>query len=272
MASGDIKVSILDCGAMSADLTWLLLQPGRSIKPRQQKDAPAEWVDVPTHCVLVETPDGTLLWDTSCPSDWEERWGPTGLNDFFPYDRVSDDEYLDKRLEQLGIGTNQIDYVVLSHLHFDHCGNANLFKDSSAKLVCSDKEKEFAFGFDGPFTGAHLKSDYENLNWETVSGDTEFLPGVTLLQTPGHTPGCMSMQVDLPDTGTMIFTSDAVYMGASYGPPPVPAAIVNNLESWFSSVEKVRDVAERTNATVVFGHDANQIHELKTVSNGGHYT
>jgi len=82
----------------------------------------------------------------------------------------------------------------------------------------------------------------------------------------------MSMQVDLPDTGTMIFTSDAVYMGASYGPPPVPAAIVNNLESWFSSVEKVRDVAEKTNATVVFGHDANQIHELKTVSNGGHYT
>ncbi|HSK60346.1 MAG TPA: MBL fold metallo-hydrolase, partial [Actinomycetospora sp.] len=137
-ASGEIKVSILDCGAMTADLTWLLLKPGRSIRPRQMRDQPTEWADVPTHCVLVETPDGTLLWDTSCPRDWEERWGPTGLQDFFPYEKVSEEEYLDSRLRQLGIGTDQIDYVVLSHLHFDHCGNADLFKDSSAKLVCSD--------------------------------------------------------------------------------------------------------------------------------------
>ena len=272
MASGDIKVSILDCGAMSADLTWLLLKPGRSIRPRQQKDEPTEWATVPTHCVLVETPDGTILWDTSCPRDWEERWGPTGLQDFFPYDQVSEEEFLDKRLQAAGITTDKIDYVVLSHLHFDHCGNAEMFSGTDAKLVCSDVEKDFAFGFDGPFAGAHLKADYENLNWQTVSGDTEFLPGVTLLQTPGHTPGCMSMQVDLPDTGTMIFTSDAVYMGDSFGPPPIPAAIVNNLEQWFSSVEKVRDVAERTDATVVFGHDADQIHQLRTVGSGGHYT
>ena len=48
------------------------------------------------------------------------------------------------------------------------------------------------------------------------------------------------MRVDLPETGTMIFTADAVYMGASYGPPAVAAAIVNNLEQFYSSVEKVR--------------------------------
>ena len=54
------------------------------------------------------------------------------------------------------------------------------------------------------------------------------------------------MQVDLPDTGTMIFTSDAVYMGESYGPPATPAAIVNNLGPWYSSVEKIRGIAEQT--------------------------
>jgi N-acyl homoserine lactone hydrolase len=271
-ASGEIKVSIIDCGMMTADLTWLLLKPGRSIRPRQMRNEPTPWADVPTHCVLVETPDGTILWDTSCPRDWEERWGPTGLQDFFPYDKVSEDEYLDSRLQQLGVGVDQIDYVVLSHLHFDHCGNADLFKDSSAKLVCSDKEKEWAFGFDGLFNGAHLKTDYEGLNWETVSGDTEFLPGVKLLQTPGHTPGTMSMQVDLPDTGTMIFTSDAVYMGESYGPPTTPAAIVNDMGQFYASVEKIRGVAEETDATVVFGHDPDQIKQLKTAGNGGHYT
>jgi N-acyl homoserine lactone hydrolase len=227
-------------------------------------------VDVPTHCVLVETDGGRMLWDTSCPRDWEERWGPAGFQEFFPYDKVRDDEYFDSRLKQIGVGLDEIDYVVLSHLHFDHAGNARMFENTNARLVCNAKERDFAFGFEGLFTGAHLKTDYEGLNFETVSGDTEILPGVTLIETPGHTAGCMSMQVDLPDSGTMIFTSDAVYLGESYGPPAVPAAIVNNLEDFYRSVEKLRGIQERTNATMVFGHDAEQIHQLRTAPEGSY--
>ena len=81
MATGT-TVTIIPCGAMTADLTWLLLAPGRAIRRRQDKNLPAEWVDVPTHCVLVDTPDGRLLWDTSCPRDWETALGahrPAGL-------------------------------------------------------------------------------------------------------------------------------------------------------------------------------------------------
>lgn len=63
------KLSVIPCGAMTTDLTWLLLKPGRSITDRNHRDAPAPWVDCPTHCVLVETPGGRLLWDTSCPRD-----------------------------------------------------------------------------------------------------------------------------------------------------------------------------------------------------------
>ena len=70
--------------------------------------------------------------------------------------------------------------------------------------------------------------------------------------------------------GTMIFTADAVYMGASYGPPVVPAAIVNNLEQFYSSVEKLRGIATEANATVVFGHDPDQITELRTAPEGSY--
>ena len=262
------SVQVIPCGAMTADITWLLLAPGRAMRTRQDKAKPAEWTDVPSHCVLVDTPDGKLLWDTSCPRDWEDRWEPTGLQNFFPYDNVTEEEYLDSRLKALGLAPGDIDYVVLSHLHFDHAGNAKLFQDTDAKLVCSKAEKEFAFGYEGPFAGAHLKADYEGLEFETVDGDVDFLPGVRFIQTPGHTIGSMSMQVDLPDTGTMIFTSDAVYMGESYGPPAVPASIVNNLESWFSSVEKLRNLATETDATVVFGHDAAQSKTLRVAPNG----
>jgi N-acyl homoserine lactone hydrolase len=130
-------------------------------------------------------------------------------------------------------------------------------------MVCSKKEYDFAFGFDGVFTGGHLRSDYDKLSWETVEDDTELLPGVTLIQVPGHTPGTMAMRVDLPETGTMIFTSDAVFMGDTYGPPTTPGFLINDLAAWYPSVEKVRRLAEETNATLVFGHDSAQMKTLR---------
>ncbi|MDA8373454.1 MAG: N-acyl homoserine lactonase family protein [Actinomycetota bacterium] len=258
-----MKLHVLDCGSMSCDLTWLLLKAGRTIRPRAEKDRPVEWYPCTTHAVVVETPEGTLLWDTSCPRDWETRWAPTGLQEFFPYDQVSEDEYFDSRLDQIGLGVADIDYVVASHLHFDHAGNMQLFKNSNARLICNDKEKEFAFGYAGAFNGAHLKADYEGLNFETVSGDTEILPGITLIEAPGHTPGTMSMRVDLAESGPMIFTSDAIYLGDSYGPPASPAAIVNDLGAWYASVEKLRGIAEASGAEMIFGHDAEQLRSMK---------
>jgi N-acyl homoserine lactone hydrolase len=263
-----IKLHVLDCGAMSCDLTWLLLKAGRTIRPRGEKDRPVEWYSCTSHAVVVETPEGRLLWDTSCPRDWETRWAPTGLQEFFPYDQVSESEYFDSRLGQIGLGVGDIDFVVASHLHFDHAGNMQLFKGSNARLICNDKEKEFAFGYDGAFNGAHLKADYEGLEFETVSGDTEILPGVTLIEAPGHTAGTMSMRVDLAQSGSMIFTSDAIYLGDSYGPPASPAAIVNDLGAWYASVEKLRRIAETSNAEMIFGHDAAQLRSMKLAPAG----
>lgn len=262
------KVHVLDCGAMSCDLSWLLLKPGRSIRPRAEKDRPVEWYPCTSHAVVVETPEGTLLWDTSIPRDWETRWVPTGLQELFPYDQVSEEQYLDSRLRQLDLAPGDLDYVVLSHLHFDHAGNIRPFVGAGPRLVVNDKEKDWAFGYDGAFNGAHLKSDYDGIDFETVSGDVEFLPGVSLIEAPGHTPGTMAMKVDLSETGTIIFTSDAIYMGDSYGPPATPAAIVNDLSAWYSSVEKIRAIAEKSNAMVVFGHDAEQLRSMRRAPDG----
>jgi N-acyl homoserine lactone hydrolase len=49
---------------------------------------------------------------------------------------------------------------------------------------------------------------------------------------------------------------------------PVPAAIVNNLAQFYSSVEKLRGIATKADATVVFGHDPDQIAQLRTAPEG----
>lgn len=89
------------------------------------------------------------------------------------------------------------------------------------------------------------------------------MDGVRLLEVPGHTWGTMCLMVDLPNTGTMIFTSDAAYMRESYGPPPVGAAIVYDSLGWLNSIERIRSFATLRDATIIFGHDPTQIKEIR---------
>ena len=59
-------------------------------------------------------------------------------------------------------------------------------------------------------------------------------------------------------------------MGASYGPPVFPGVLVNNLEQFYASVEKLRDIQEKTSARMVFGHDADQMRQLRTAPEGSY--
>lgn len=268
----DMKLHILSTGVMECDHTWLLLKAGTTIQPRAHKTDPVPWGECPTHAVLIEHPDGLLLWDTGVPRDWEKRWEPTGFQEFFP---VQEDPagpgFLDSALADIGYSSSDIDILVLSHLHFDHAANARDFDNGKTRIIANDEEIEGANSIDGVFKGAHLVSDYQGLPIEAVSGDAEILPGVSVIFTPGHTWGTMSLKVDLPNEGTHIFTSDAVYLGDSWGPPAVGAAIVWNNLAWLESVEKLRKIADESNATVIFGHDPEQRKQLR-LSPSGSYT
>ncbi len=260
----DMRVHVLSTGVMETDLTWLLLKGGTTIRDRYHKEDPVVWGDCPTHAVLIEHPEGNVLWDTGVPRDWEDRWAPTGFHDFFPVREPNDGPgYLDSALASLELGPEDIDIVVLSHLHFDHAANVKLFDNGKTKIVANDKEIDNAMQIEGYSAGAHIVSDYSGLDFTRVSGDDEILPGISVIETPGHTWGTMSLRVDLPGEGTKIFTSDAVYLSESWGPPAVGAAIVWDNLKWLESVEKLRNIADRTGAEVIFGHDGEQAKTLR---------
>nr|WP_222710960.1 N-acyl homoserine lactonase family protein [Quadrisphaera setariae] len=268
-AAPEMKLHVLSTGVMETDLTWLLLKGGRTIRDRHHKDDPVVWGDCPTHAVLIEHPEGRVLWDTGVPRDWEERWAPTGFHDFFPVkEPVDGPGYLDSSLASLELTPDDVDILVLSHLHFDHAANARDFAGGKTRIIANDKEVEGASQIQGYSAGAHIVSDYQGLPIETVSGDVEILPGISVIETPGHTWGTMSLKVDLPQEGTKIFTSDAVYLRDSWGPPAVGAAIVWNNLAWLESVEKLRKIAEETGAEVIFGHDGEQAAQLRYAPDG----
>lgn len=248
-----MKVYIQHHGNLECDLRWLL--NGAEFATRQNRNPTTPWYKSPTMTVAIEHPDGNILFDTSCPRDWRERWSGTAIPDQFVYDNTTDEEFLDRSLARIGLRPEDFTTVVASHLHYDHAGNLGLFAGTDARIVAHKDEVAGATGFNGDFLGAHIKRDYQDIAIDSVSGDTEIAPGVTLLELPGHTWGTMGMLVNLPHTGAMIFTSDAIYMKESYGPPAVGSPIVWSSLDWLRSVERVRTLAEKHNATLVFGHD-----------------
>jgi glyoxylase-like metal-dependent hydrolase (beta-lactamase superfamily II) len=258
-----MKMHVIDNGSMHCDLTWLVLQGGFTLATRSEPALPRQWVECPTYTVLIEHPDALILWDTSVPSDWETRWAIAGSQEFFPYDAATADQRFPNALEKRGYDFAAIDILVQSHLHADHTGHLREIADAGARVICSQDEYDGAMGFDGPVQGVHIKSDYEGIAFETIAGDEEIVPGVRLVQAPGHSWGTCALQVDLPRSGTILVTSDAVYRAESWGPPAVGSAIAWSSRAWESSVEKLRKLASRTDARVIFGHDALQMAEMR---------
>ncbi len=100
---------------------------------------------------------------------------------------------LDDGLASVGLRPEDVRIIVLTHLHFDHVAQARRYPN--AEFVVQKKELEFA---EHPHVFNAVDYDrklFEGLNFRTVDGDVELLPGITLLHTPGHSPGGQSVMV-----------------------------------------------------------------------------
>src|SRR2546422_8464753 len=154
-------------------------------------DFSAERAQIPVACYLVRATDGTILFDTGL----SPRAVP-GLLRNDPMACFTNEDLLVHRLDVLGLEADDIDVVVLSHLHYDHAGGAELFARS--ELVVQKDEYAYAL-YPAPFFASFYyrknfdkNFDLPDRRWRLLDGDVELAPGVTGLRTEGHTPGHQS--------------------------------------------------------------------------------
>lgn len=98
------------------------------------------------------------------------------------------------KLAERGISPESLDAVILSHLHFDHAANWDLFP--KAEILVHERELEYAASpeVDSAVLRFHMQALRAERRLRVVSGDTTVLtPGLTLLHVPGHTPGSIAL-------------------------------------------------------------------------------
>lgn len=112
-------------------------------------------------------------------------------------------------LAKLGLTPDDIDVVVNTHFHYDHCGYNRLFR--KARFYVQESHYRFAKqSQDQAFGLSSRHWEDPGLDYHLLDGDGEFTAGLTACRTDGHVIGMQSIVVKLPHTGNVLIASDAM--------------------------------------------------------------
>ncbi|HHV75635.1 MAG TPA: N-acyl homoserine lactonase family protein [Thermoanaerobacterium sp.] len=251
-----MKVYILDNGYLSCDENQMVAMA--TVGTASNQTPSHHWIKIPVYCVLIDHPGGKILFDTGCPPEAMNGYWPKGLCEAFPY-TFTEEQRMENQLKRIGLTPQDIDTVVLSHMHLDHAGNLRLFQNAQVYVHRKDFELGLLMTHRNPDPnshGAYIKADLEvPAQFNLVDEDFELVPGVEVVTLPGHTPGVLGLVIHLQKSGTLIFPMDAVYERRNYGPPARLSGIVYDSISFIQSIEKVRKLARKYNGRVMFSHD-----------------
>jgi N-acyl homoserine lactone hydrolase len=199
-----------------------------------------EW---PVHGFVVTHPGGAVLVDTGCggPDEWLNDW------------RVVNRSVADA-LAELDMTPADIGLVINTHLHFDHCGQNAVFSHAACHVQRTELDRAKRESRE-----LHDWFGFMDARWELLDGDTEILPGLSVVTTPGHTVGHQCVVVSSAD-GQDLLIGDAAYMPRQFAGPPdadlVPGQAADPV-AWRGSLGRIKSLAP---ARVHFCHHTDVLH------------
>lgn len=131
----------------------------------------------------------------------------TGLEDFMTPPEFTEEtgltpRYMEEALEEAGLTPDDVDIVINTHLHDDHCGNNPLFTKAAVYVQKTELE---ACQNPHPLDYRYEPAFMEDQDIHALEGDAEILPGLRVKAMPGHTPGSQAVEVDT-DQGPVVIT------------------------------------------------------------------
>lgn len=209
------------------------------------------------NCYLIRHGSHWLLWDSGIADAIAEK--PDGIVAGGGILTLFVRKTLASQLQALGVTPTEITHLAFSHFHGDHVGNANLF--TKAILLVQRAEYDLAFGPDAAQAG-YAPALYARLRDNPVvrlDGDHDVFGdgSVTIIATPGHTPGHQSLLVRLPKQGPVVLSGDLVHFRENWDAKRVPARNFDRTLS-LKSMARIEALLLSEKAILWINHDRTQ--------------
>lgn len=264
-----MKLQLLDFGSLTADDGFVL--EGAGVSTQSAPEPGAVRREFQMIGALIEHPKhGVILYEVGSAPNYKELW-PEPVQEVFSITRYEEENRLDKQLEKAGYKLQDVNAIIIGHMHLDHAGGLEFFRGMDVPIYVHEAELKnsfYAVATKQDF-GAYLPHYIDaGFNYKPVFGEEfELFEGITVYQTPGHTPGTMSMKVELNNGETFLFTTDTVFFKENWENQTPPGWLCRDMPGWWKSMARLKTIAGRTNANVVLGHDpdyfakyANKVH------------
>jgi len=246
-----LRLYVFDCGTLhNSDMARFNL-----------KNEDVATTDMSMACFLVAHPKGNLIFDTGAVPDGS--WTPTGKavtqHVTLPDGQQRDADVvkpLKAQLAEAGYTPSDINFLALSHYHYDHTGNANEF--AGATWLARQLDRDVMFG--GKPSGTIQPSTFSALQKsKTIIMKTDeydvFGDGTVILKSaPGHTQGHQVLYVKLAKTGGVVLSGDLYHYPAELTLDRVPTFEFNQ-DQTRASRKEVAAFLKKTNSQLWIQHD-----------------
>ncbi len=200
---------------------------------------------------LIQTDDGeNVLIDTGFPAKYaEDAAAATAEDELGGFGRVlslTPENLAPAQLARLGLGAEDITLMIQSHTHIDHVGFLHGFPAAPIVIAAAERALPRPLYWSGKQV-----MDWPDRRYIEVENDAPMGPGFDIYLVPGHAPGQLAFLIELPETGPVLLTSDAISR---------PAEIDERFAgSWdesaaMASGARLMQIAEARKAMVIYGH------------------